>query len=202
MANPLRPIMIERRAQLGLRQVDAAEKASCSPGTWVRWESPVVLPRPGAWLIIAKTLGLTLEQLQRAAGQALEQLGGGQPLQPGAKHDLPRQPVAPEEYRFGSIEAETLDRILANVDLHKLTQGGWHFHMSHWRATLRAQLRAMDLQVRSLREQVELYEKLQSILLGNETGRILPLPKPPKYSGSPPPKRRGKPGSSQGKKKR
>lgn len=195
--------MIERRAALGMRQTDAAAKARVSPGTWVRWESPVVLPRPGAWLVIAKTLGLTLEQLQRAAGKTLEKLGGGQPLQPGAKVDAPKQPVAPDEYAFASVEGAILDRLLTNIDLHKLTQGGWHFHMGNWRAHLREQLRGMDLQWRSLRDQVELFQKLQNILLGNETGRILPLPKPPKLSGSLPPKRHpGKPGGAKGKKKK
>ncbi len=194
--------MIERRAALGLRQVDAAAKAKISPGTWVRWESPVILPRPRAWLIIARTLGLTLEQLQRAAGKTLESLGGGEPLQPGAKAEAPAAPVAPDDYEFLSIEASILDRMLTNIDLHKLTQGGWHFHMGEWRSTLRAQLRSIDLQVRAARDQVELFQKLQNILLGNESGRILPMPKPAKLSGSPPPKRRpGKPGGK-GKKKR
>jgi transcriptional regulator with XRE-family HTH domain len=201
MANPLRPIMIQRRALLGLRQQDAAEKAGCAPGTWVRWESPVVLPRPGAWLKIAKVLGLTLEQLQQAAGKTLENLGSGKPQELDPKPDP--KTAAFDEYPFVSVEAAILDRLLANIDLHKLTQGGWHYHMGHWRALLRAQLQALDLQWRGLRDQVELFQKLANILLGNETGRIVPLPKPPKLSGSPPPPKRhpAKPGS-RGKKKR
>jgi len=192
--------MIQRRALLGLRQQDAAQKAGCAPGTWVRWESPVVLPRPSAWLKIAKVLGLTLEQLQQAAGKTLESLGSGKPQDPEEK--LESRSAEPAEFPFVSVEAAILDRLLANFDLHKLTQGGWHYHMGHWRALLRAQLQALDLQWRGLRDQVELFQKLNNILLGNETGRILPLPKPPKLSGSPPPKRHpAKPGSK-GKKKR
>jgi DNA-binding XRE family transcriptional regulator len=190
MANPLRPIMIERRALLGLRQRDAAAKAGCTPGTWVRWESPIYLPRPKTWLVIAKTLGLTLEQLQQAAGQTLSSLGGGRPA---AAADTPKNKgEGGGEYHFASKDALVIDRNLANVDLHKLTQGGWHYHMGHWRTSQRNFLKAIDLLVRAAREQAELFQKLHNILLGNESGRILPMPKPEKYiPQSPQPPRAG-----------
>lgn len=178
MANPLRPIMIERRAALGLRQRDAADRAGCSPGTWVRWESPTYLPRPKSWLIIAKALELTLEQVQEAAGRTLSELGGPRPT----PAEAPRKKGEElGDYPFASSDAKLLDQLLANIDLHKLTQGGWHYHMGHWRTTQRSLLRAIDLLVRSAREQAELFQKLHNILLGNESGRILPLPKPEKY---------------------
>ncbi len=85
------------------------------------------------------------------------------------------------EYQFASKDAAVLDRNLANVDLHKLTQGGWHYHMGHWRTTQRNFLQAIDLLVRGAREQAELFQKLHNILLGNESGRVLPMPKPEKY---------------------
>jgi DNA-binding XRE family transcriptional regulator len=202
MANPLRPIMIERRAQLGLRQEDAAAKVPCSPNTWGRWESAHRLPHARVWLKIAKVLGLTLAQLQRAASSAWRDLDGGQVTQPDPKGGEGK-PTDPDRYEFLSIEAQILDRTVTNIDLHKLAQAGWQYTMEQWRSTLREQFRAIDLQVRAARNQAEFYQKMHAHLLGNETGRVYPLPKPIKMTGPPPPKR-GKPkgGGPKGKKKR
>jgi DNA-binding XRE family transcriptional regulator len=194
--------MIERRALLGLRQEDAAARVPCSPNTWGRWESAEKLPRPKAWIKIAKVLRLTLAQLQHAAGTTLIDLGGGRPTQPAAGKKEERE-VTPDEYQFLSVECEVLDRTLTNVDLHKLTQAGWHYHMDHWRSTQRELLRGIDHMIRAARNQAELFQKNYAHLLGNETGRVLPLPKPIKMTVPPPPKR-GKPkgGGAKGKKKR
>jgi hypothetical protein len=194
--------MIKRRAELGLRQQDAAAKVPCSPNTWGRWESAHRLPRPSAWLKIAKALGLTLAQLQNAASSAWRDLGGGQVTQPDPKGGEGK-PTDPERYEYVSVEAHILDRTLTNIDLHKLDQAGWHYSMENWRAVQRENLRAIDLLVRAARDQAELFQKMHAFLLGNETGRIVPLPKPIKMNAPPPPKR-GKPkgGSPKGKRKR
>lgn len=197
MANPLRPFMIARRAELKFTQEQAAQKAGCSPGTWVRWESPFRLPTVRAWLKIAAALRIPLETLQRAAGKTLLELSGGNPAQPG-EANAAAKPVEPEEYEFLSGEAHTLDRMLRNVDLHKLHQTGWHYHMSEWRGSMREQVRGLDHLVRSLRNQLDLFVKMHHILLGNETGRIVPL-RPPKMK-PPSPKRGQKPKGGKGRK--
>lgn len=197
--------MIERRALLGLRQEDAAAKVPCSPNTWGRWESAAKLPSPGAWIKIAKVLGITLGQLQRAAGKTLIDISGGQAAQP-AKNEPPQ--VGPDEYEYVSVEAQILDRLLMNLDLHKLAQAGWHYTMEQWRASQREHLRAIDVLVRASRNEAELFQKTHAHLLGNETGRVVPLPKPIKMTTPPPPKRgspkpgHGKRGGPKGKKKR
>lgn len=169
--------MIQRREALGLRQEDAAKRVGCCTGTWGRWESPFRLPKPGAWLKIAKALGLTLEQLQRASGRALLELSAGNAQQPGRAPGDPKEPVEPELYQYLSIEASNLERMLANVDLHKLVQSGWHFHMANWRSHIREMLHSIDLLTRAARGETELFLKLHNTLLGNETGRVLPMPK-------------------------
>lgn len=169
--------MIKRREELGLRQEDAAQRVGCCPGTWGRWESPYRLPKPGAWLKIAKALGLTLEQLQRAGGNTLLAISDGHAKQPGPAPGDAKVPVAPEEYRYLSGEAASLEHALANVDLHKLAQSGWHFHMGNWRSNIREMLHSIDLMVRAAKGETELFLKLHNTLLGNETGRVLPMPK-------------------------
>ncbi len=142
-----------------------------------------------AWLKIAAALRSTLESLQRAAGKTLLEISGGNPAQPGEGANAAAKPVEPEEYEFPSAEAHTLDRMLRNVDLHKLHQTGWHYHMSEWRGAIREQARGLDHLVHSLRNQLDLFVKMHHILLGNETGRIVPL-RPPKMK--PPAPKRGK----------
>lgn len=192
--------MIERRTALGLRQQDAAAKVPCSPNTWGRWESAHRLPRPGAWLKIAKVLGLKLADVQRAAGNALLDLASGETRTKDRK--AATAGAEPEPHAFVSIEAELLDKLLANVDLHKQEQGGWHYTMEAWRTQQREMARGIDILMRMARSQVELFLKIHAQLLGNETGRIVPLPKPIKPGAPPqkwggPPRRPGK-----GKKKR
>ena len=201
MANPLRTVMLERRAVLGYTQIDAAKKTGCSPGTWCRWESPTRLPTPKVWLKIAKTLGITLEQLQNAAGESLVAMSGGRPKQPELPGEAKkREEVKPEQYEYLSQDAAILDRIISNIDLHKLTQGGWHYYMAAWRSNFRELLQAMDLVTRMATSQAALFQKLHSILLGNESGRVLPLPKNQKYT--PPSAKRGQnQGGGKGKKK-
>ena len=192
--------MIERRALLGLRQEDAAAKVPCSPNTWGRWESAHRLPPPRAWLKIAKALGLKLADVQRAAGNALLDFASGSTRPPGGKGEPPA--AVAEKQQFHSIDAEILDKVLNNVDLHKLDQGGWHYTMELWRTHLREMNRGLDLLVRMARNQTELFLKLHAQLLGNETGRIVPLPKPIK-PGAPPQKWGGPPRKpGKGKKKR
>lgn len=193
--------MIERRAHLGLRQEDAAAKVPCSPNTWGRWESAHRLPHASAWLKIAKALGLKLSDIQRAAGNTLLDLSTGETRQVGSKAK-PGAGTEPEVHQWVSMEAEVLDKVLANVDLHKLDQGGWHYTMELWRTQQREMARGLDLLMRTARSQVELFLKLHAQLLGNETGRVIPLPKPIKLNQPPqkwggPPRKRGK-----GKKKR
>ncbi len=194
--------MIERRKKLGLRQEDAAAQVPCSPNTWGRWESSFRQPPIRAWIKIAKVLKITLGQLQRAAGQTLIDISGGEAKEPAAAPPGPR-PVGPDDYEYLSIEASILDKILTNLDFHKLVQPGWHYHMEHWRAVQRENLRGIDQMMRAARNQAELIQKLHAHLLGNETGRIHPLPKPIKMDTPPPPKRGApKRGGPKGKKRR
>lgn len=171
--------MIERRKALGLNQKQAAEKAGASVNAWGRWESAVRLPRAKVWPAIAKALDVTLARLQREAGKALNRLGGEE--HPGARQEKdPATGVGTiiiDTYTFCSSETENLEKYLNNVDLHKLHQSGWHYHMEHWRTQQRQIIRAADLLMQSLREQADLFVKLHHILLGNESGRILPIPK-------------------------
>ena len=202
MSNPLRALMIERRAALGWRQEDAAAKVPCSPSTWVRWESVRRLPRPGAWIKIARVLGLKLDQLQRVAGSALMEIGGGQAKQP-ATAETPAKVVDPDHYEYLSMDALHIDKALQNIDLHKLRQAGWHYTLSEQRAALIEQLRAIDMQVRSARHQAEIFLQFYTHLLGNETGRVLPRVKQ-KQKFTAPTRKRGapKPKGQQPKKKK
>ena len=191
MSNPLRPIMIQCRAALGLRQEDAAAKVPCSPSTWVRWESACRLPSPGAWVKIARVLGLKLDHLQRVAGTALIEIGGGMAKQPATK-DRPEKEVDPVLYEYLCMDALAIDKALNNVDLHKLRQTGWHYTLSEQRAALIEQLRAIDMQIRSARHQAEIFLQFYTHLLGNETGRVLPRVKQ-KQKFTAPTKKRGVP---------
>jgi transcriptional regulator with XRE-family HTH domain len=167
--------MIARRAELRMTQAQAATRAKCCAGTWVRWENPFRLPRPLAWLKIAQALDIPLEKLQNAAGTTLLEISGGNAKQPGWNLNEPMTPVDPEAYEFFSEEAMGFDRVIKDIDLHKLDFAGWNYHMSNWRAAIREQIRGVDYMVRSLKHQLELFIKLHHSLIGYEKGRMAPL---------------------------
>lgn len=175
MANPLRPFMIARRAELRLTQAHAASRAKCCAGTWVRWENAFRLPKPTAWVKIAQALDIPLDQLQGAAGVTLLEISGRNAQQPGQSPNEPMKPLDPDRYQFLSSEAAEFDKFIADIDLHKLDFIGWNFHMSEWRSAIREQIRGVDHMFRSLKTQLELFVKLHHSLIGYQKGRMAPL---------------------------
>lgn len=167
--------MIARRAELRLTQEQAATRAKCCAGTWVRWENPFRLAKPTAWVKIAQALDIPLDKLQNAAGMTLLEISGGNAQQPGKSLTEKMAQVDPDKYEFVSDEAAQFDKFISDIDLHKLDFIGWNYHMSNWRGAIREQIRSFDFMMRSLRTQLELFVRLHNSLIGHEKGRMAPL---------------------------
>lgn len=159
MSNPIRSIMIQRRRELGLTQLEAAKKAGCNESTWCRWESEQFVPRPADWPRIAKVLGMTLAELQGAAALTFNQLSGPTTTETapdGAGGGSPRV----RSYPWANEQIGELVERLERMDLGKIDGTEAHHQLSHWRTTLANTAMALDTQIRSLTGQIELFEKL------------------------------------------